>query len=120
MLNGISISFGDGDVVFRQGDAAADMYLIRQGQVRITRMTNDGVEVEVAVLGPGDFFGELALFDPGPRSATATAIGALEVEAVDRPTFMEALSGDDSLKEMVAEMSDRIRSLAEWEQAEEA
>lgn len=115
MLNGIPRTFSDGDVIFRQGDAAADMYVIRSGNVRIARTLDDGAEVVLALLGEGDFFGEIALFHPGPRTATATAVGALHVEVVDRPTLMDAVDRDPSTKELIAEMSARIRQL----QAEE-
>lgn len=115
MLNGIPRTFSDGDVVFRQGDAAADMYLIRSGEVRIVRTLHDGVEAELALLGEGDFFGEIALFHPGPRTATATAVGTVHVEVVDRPTLIDAVDRDPSTKALIAEMSARMRQL----QAEE-
>lgn len=110
MLIGIPASFGDGQVIFRQGDAAADMYVIRSGSVRISRVFDDGEDKVLAYLSEGDFFGEMALFQPGPRTATATAVGDVEVEAVDRPSFLDALDRDESLKDLVAEISLRIKS----------
>lgn len=107
MLSGICMGFADGDVVFSQGDAAADMYVIRSGKVRIYR-THDGEEVTLAVLGAEDFFGEMALFTPGSRTATAVAVGDAEVEVVDRPTFMSLIK-DPVVWRMLAKMSERVR-----------
>lgn len=112
MLTGIPMTFDDGAVIFEQGAAAADMYLIRAGRVRIVRSGIEGPAVQLALLDEGDFFGEIALFDPGPRTATAIAVGTVQVEAIDRPTFLAALERDESVREIVAEMSQRIRSLA--------
>lgn len=111
MLSGIRMGFADGDVVFSQGDAAADMYVIRSGKVRIYR-THDGEETTLAVLGPEDFFGEMALFAPGLRAATAVAVGDTEVEAVDRPTFMSLIK-DPVVWRILAKMSERVRTADE-------
>lgn len=65
---------GRGDVVFRQGEPGASMYVILKGKVRVTRPADPGRDNLLTLLGPGDLFGELTLFDPAPRQATATAI----------------------------------------------
>jgi CRP/FNR family cyclic AMP-dependent transcriptional regulator len=63
-----------GDVIFRQGEPGASMYVILHGKVRMTRPADPGRDNLLTLLGPGDLFGELTLFDPAPRKATATAI----------------------------------------------
>ena len=63
-----------GDVVFAQGQPGASMYVILRGKVRVSRPADPGRENLLTLLGPGDLFGELTLFDPAPRKATATAI----------------------------------------------
>jgi len=63
-----------GDIVFRQGEPGASMYVILRGKVRVTRPAGPGRENLLTLLGPGDLLGELTLFDPAPRKATATAI----------------------------------------------
>ena len=60
--------------VFDQGDPTRLVYLIKRGKVRITRLTADGKEITVAVLGAGDLFGEETLFDAGPRTTHAVCI----------------------------------------------
>ena len=64
-----------GDVIFREGEQGGRLYVITSGKVKLGRTSADGRENLVAILGPGEMFGELSLFDPGPRSATATAVG---------------------------------------------
>jgi CRP-like cAMP-binding protein len=106
MLSGIPLTFDSGEVVFSEGDAAADMYLIRSGNVRI----ESGAKGAIATLSPGDFFGEMALFEPGPRNATAWCESPVELEVIDRPTLMASVD-DPEVKEMVAIMAKRIREL---------
>ena len=107
MLSGIPTTFQDGEVIFTQEDPAADMYLILSGHVRIVRETTDG-QFELARLGKGEFFGEMALVAPGPRSATAIAQGPVEVEVLDRTAFMAAIE-DPVLRQILARMSERLR-----------
>jgi CRP-like cAMP-binding protein len=63
-----------GDVLFHEGEAGDCLYVIRSGKVKLGRRSNDGRENLLAVLGPGELIGELSLFDPGLRTATATAL----------------------------------------------
>lgn len=109
MLNGVPTRFEDGDIIFSQGDPAADLYLIRRGGVSLT-IDGDAGPAVVAELAEGDFFGEMAVFDPGPRAATATAVGQVELEAVDRPTFLASMDNDD-VQLMLAEMARRISAM---------
>ena len=111
MFDGIPNTYEDGEVIFEQGDAAADMYVIRAGGVRIARTTANG-NVTLAELEPDDFFGEMALFEPGARTATAIAVGTTEVEAVDRMTFIEAV-GNPVVWEMCRKMCRRIKHMDE-------
>lgn len=109
MLSGIPVSFQASSIIFSQEDGAADLYLIRSGTVRITRVDSDGERV-LASLGAGSFFGEMAIFDPGPRSATATAVTDVELEAVDRGSFLAAMDEPD-VQLMLAEMARRVRDI---------
>jgi CRP-like cAMP-binding protein len=56
-------------VLFREGEPGDDLYIVLSGKVKLGQSTPDGREALVAVMGPGDQFGELSLFDPGPRTA---------------------------------------------------
>ncbi|AEH11573.1 transcriptional regulator, Crp/Fnr family [Candidatus Protofrankia datiscae] len=63
-----------GDVLFREGETGDRVFVILAGKVKIGRAASDGRENLLMVMGPGDLFGELSLFDPGPRTASATAV----------------------------------------------
>ncbi len=63
-----------GHAVFQEGEPGDRLYVIGSGKVKLGRRSNDGRENLLSVLGPGEMFGELSLFDPGPRTATATAV----------------------------------------------
>ncbi len=59
-----------GTVVFRQGEEGRDLFIVGEGRVAIRVRAPEGIDVDVAELGPGDFFGEMAIFEDAPRSAT--------------------------------------------------
>jgi CRP-like cAMP-binding protein len=63
-----------GDALFHEGDEGDKLYVVTDGKVKLGRTSSDGRENLLAILGPGQMFGELSLFDPGPRSATVTAV----------------------------------------------
>lgn len=62
-----------GEVVFDEGTQGTEMFIIHKGKVRVLKKSEEGVEQTLAVLGPGDFFGEMALIDNAPRSASTSA-----------------------------------------------
>ncbi len=78
--------FGAGEVVFREGDESSTCYVVRSGHARAVREHSDGRSITLATFGPGDIFGELAMFDDERRSATIEAIEPTEAIAI--------LSGD--------------------------
>ena len=63
-----------GDVLFAEGDPGDRLYVVVDGKMKLGRTSGDGRENLLAILGPGEMFGELSLFDPGPRTASATAV----------------------------------------------
>jgi CRP-like cAMP-binding protein len=66
----------DGTVVFEEGSRGMSMYFVASGRIRIYKNTASGPTRELAIVGPGDFFGEMALVDEVPRSASAAASGS--------------------------------------------
>jgi CRP-like cAMP-binding protein len=93
-----------GTVIFRQGDAGEEMFIIANGHVSF-RMGVEGHEREIAVLGPGEFFGELSLLAHMPRTATAVAIEDTMLLAIHRETF--ALMMQDEI-DVVFHMMDAL------------
>jgi CRP/FNR family transcriptional regulator, cyclic AMP receptor protein len=71
--------FAAGECVFREGDDSDTCYVVRSGHARATREHSDGRQITLATFGPGDIFGELAMFDDERRSATVEATDDLEV-----------------------------------------
>jgi CRP/FNR family transcriptional regulator, cyclic AMP receptor protein len=67
-------SLSRGDLIFAEGDVGDALYVIEDGKVKIFRSAADGRENMLAVLGPQEMFGELSLFDPSPRTASASAV----------------------------------------------
>lgn len=99
------------DVIFQEGDQADEMFLITYGKVKISKKMF-GVMVTLAELEEGDFFGEMALLDDAPRSATAVAAGPVEVVVFDRTALRECISQDpDFALKMLRETSQRLRGV---------
>jgi CRP/FNR family cyclic AMP-dependent transcriptional regulator len=71
-MTGVKLSRGQ--ILFKEGDAGDQLFVVVNGKLKLGTSSNDGRENLLSILGPGDMFGELSLFDPGPRTATATAI----------------------------------------------
>jgi len=63
-----------GTTLFQEGEPGDSLYIVLEGKVKLGRRSSDGRENLVAVMGPADQFGELSLFDPGPRTATAVVV----------------------------------------------
>jgi CRP/FNR family transcriptional regulator len=75
-------SFEPGEVVFREGDESDTCYIVRSGHARAVRAHPDGRTITLASFGPGDIFGELAMFDAERRSATVEATDRVEAVAI--------------------------------------
>lgn len=81
-----------GSVIFREGDPGDALYVVVEGNVRIALLSPQGEEATVAMLGPGEFVGDLALLDGLPRSASAIASEPTKALVVTRDDFTEWLS----------------------------
>ena len=68
-----SVKIAKGSVLFAEGDEGDHLYVIVEGKLKLGTSSGDGRENLLSILGPGEMFGELSLFDPGPRTSTATA-----------------------------------------------
>ena len=77
------------EVIFEEGSIGSEMYLIHSGRVLLSGRQDETQQVPLVVLNPGDFFGEMALVDDSPRSATASAVeDDTELIVIDRAGFL--------------------------------
>ena len=84
-------NFGSGEVIFHQDEPGDNMYIVKGGQAKISIMSDGGLEKDIALLKPGDCFGEMALLDGSNRSATATSVGYSEMMSLLRDDFLQFL-----------------------------
>src|ERR1700690_2631168 len=70
----VSRAYAPGEILFHEGDVGRALFILETGHVEITRTTGKGDTDRVAVLNPGDYFGEMSLLDERPRTATAAAM----------------------------------------------
>ena len=104
-------SWADGEVIVRQGDVGDCMYVVQAGEVEVVRETGEE-EVRLAVLGAGDFFGEMSIFEREVRSATVRARGEARVLTVDTRTLLKRIKEDPFLAVSILQaMSKRIREM---------
>jgi CRP/FNR family transcriptional regulator/CRP/FNR family cyclic AMP-dependent transcriptional regulator len=103
--------FGQGEIIFREGDPGRVLYLVKTGQVRIFINGLDGTETSVILLGrPGDIFGELAVIDGLPRSATAVSMEATILYTINRETFRDHMRQNPQLAlNFMQELSSKVR-----------
>ncbi len=105
--------YSDGEVIFKEGETGNVMFVIQSGKVKITKKTAAG-EIDIATLNNGEIFGEMALFDRLPRSASAVALGDARVLSVDKKKLFATISRDPTLVfKLLESMSQRIRKLDE-------
>jgi CRP/FNR family transcriptional regulator, cyclic AMP receptor protein len=84
-------SFAPDETIFRQGEAGDCLYLIQSGKVKVCTVGKEGVELIFSFLSAGDLVGELAVFDGGPRSATAVAVENTAALCLERQEFLDFL-----------------------------
>lgn len=100
-----------GEVLVRQGDTDREMYLVRSGRVEISRDIA-GRRVVLGEIGPGDFFGEMALLESEPRSADAIALEDTTLLVIGPGMLLMRIRSDPTLAvEMLQRLSGRVRSL---------
>ena len=85
-------TFEPGQIVFREGDASDTCYIVRSGRARAVREHPDGRTITLATFGPGDIFGELAMFEDERRSATVEAVELTSVVAVLGPDMRRLMA----------------------------
>src|SRR5215207_8622441 len=105
-----TITLTKGEVLFHEGDAEDRLYVVVSGKIKLGRSGSAGRENLLAVLGPGQMFGELSLFDPGPRSTTATAVTPSELRTLEHDELMGWLTGRPEVAQgLLGQLAARLR-----------
>ncbi|MGZ3444714.1 MAG: Crp/Fnr family transcriptional regulator [Myxococcaceae bacterium] len=100
--------FPKGTVLFHEGEAGKEMFVLQAGRVVITKTVRDTVQI-LATLGPGEFFGEMALISNRPRNATATVDEPARVLVIDPKTFEGMIRGNSEIAvRMIKKLAERL------------
>ncbi len=106
--------FEPGQVVFREGDSSDTCYIVRSGRARAVREHSDGRTITLATFGPGDIFGELAMFEDELRSATVEAVEPTTVVAVLGPDMRRLMTEHPGISmRLVIALGRRLREMNE-------
>jgi len=101
--------FADKQLVFKEGASADGAYLVKSGKVRIFR-ERDGHETGLGTIGTGEMFGEMGLVDDRPRSASAAAVGDVDLEFIDKRELKSHCS-DELIWTLLHDMGKRLREM---------
>ncbi|OBA47427.1 Crp/Fnr family transcriptional regulator [Kocuria sp. ICS0012] len=85
------VNLSRGATLFYEGDPGDQLYFIVSGKMKLGRTASDGRENLVAVMGPGEIFGEMALFDPSPRSTSATAVSETRLDGLKHENLRKVI-----------------------------
>lgn len=97
-----------GEVLFKEGESGDEMYLIRSGKIKIVKDL-EGTTKILAIIGEGEFFGEMALLDKSPRSASAIAETDARLIIVDRDAFLSSVNKNPFIKYIIETLTTRLR-----------
>lgn len=111
LIGALTRHYPAGSILFEENDPGSRMFVIRSGRVRIYRRMGEN-EMVLATLGPGDFFGEMALLEGLPRSANAQTMEPVELIEVDGETFENMLRANAEIAvRMMRKLASRVREL---------
>ncbi|HSE50087.1 MAG TPA: DUF1003 domain-containing protein [Terriglobales bacterium] len=103
-----------GETIFHHGDAGDSLMIIKSGRVQVYVENTEGQKIILGEIEPGEILGEISLFDPGPRSATAVAVEGSELLVLDHDDLWEAMQRKPHIaKDMLAVLGRRLRATDE-------
>lgn len=103
-----------GEILFRKGAEGSQAYAVMSGRLKVTASGEDGKEIVLRILDPGEVVGDIALLDSGPRSATVSAIEAAELLVLQRRDFLPFLERRPKVAvKLLARLGGWLRSLSE-------
>lgn len=95
------VDFPRGQEIFAEGEQGDRLYIIISGKVKIGRRAPDGRENLLAIMGPSDMFGELSIFDPGPRTSSVTTVTEVRAVSLDRPALRKWINERPEIAEQL-------------------
>jgi CRP/FNR family cyclic AMP-dependent transcriptional regulator len=105
-----TVTMDKGDVLFHEGEPGDRLFVIVEGKIKLGATSSDGRETLLAVLGPAEMFGELSLFDPGPRTSTATALTPAALMGLGHDDLMPWLRGRPEVaRSLLRALAQRLR-----------
>lgn len=112
--HGSARQFPRNAVIITEGDQSDSFYVIEEGRVKVFVSDDEGREFVIRHLGPGDYFGELALIEDSPRSASVMSTEPSKLKVVSKAAFKECLERNPDIGwELLRAMADRMRTLTE-------
>ena len=90
-------NYKEGEEIVRQGQPSAGMYVVMRGEAKVIRRSDEGIEIRLATMNEGDFFGYVGLLDNAPRTATITAAAPSQVVGLFRPELLQLVEQDPKL-----------------------
>lgn len=103
-----------GQILFSEGEPGDRLYLVKTGKIKLSHASGDGRESVLMILGPGDMFGELSLFDPGPRTSTAIAVTDSQVLELGHSDLIPWLQGRPEVAQALLQaLAHRLRRTSE-------
>jgi len=104
------VELARGERLFDEGDAGDRLYVVLDGKIKLTRKSADGRENLISLMGPGEMFGELSLFDPRPRTMGASAVTDVRLAALAHDDLRNWLTGHpDVAMHLLAALARRLR-----------
>ena len=110
LANMVSVKISKGSVLFAEGDEGDQLYVIAEGKLKLGTSSGDGRENLLSILGPGEMFGELSLFDPGPRTSTATVVTDAKLLSLGQEKLLPWLAENPKVAlQLLARLAQRLR-----------
>ncbi len=111
LLVGVTdLELARGERLFDEGDAGDRLYVVLDGKIKLTRTSADGRENLISLMGPGEMFGELSMFDPRPRTMSASAVTDVRLAALAHTDLRTWLTGHpDVAMRLLAALARRLR-----------
>jgi len=105
-----TVKIAKGSILFKEGDDGEHLYVIIDGKLKLGTSSGDGRENLLSILGPGEMFGELSLFDPGPRTSTATAVTDAKLLSLSHEKVIPWLKQNPDVSlQLLTRLSQRLR-----------